>query len=277
MISTPGPEVPHFSLSYRQPFWFISQMDNAPEPIRLESADHVADAAAPAPTFDPVDLRARIDGWTPERQRAFVEALADSGVIREAAGQVGMSEQSVARLRRRPGSAAFVAACEAAVTIATRRMRSVAFDRAINGYTRQIFYHGELKGETRVYDPRLLILLLQKSGLLIDPLGRGARLEANWPRTVAALDDSATPTHTDDDSDKVWWEGRRLWTSFPPPPDFCGTERGTLGTATYRRSLTEVETAVIESRETRSSETEQRDAEARRDRYFDVDPDSSGG
>lgn len=251
-------------------------MKNAPTPIRLESADPVA--ATPTPAFDPVDVRARIDGWTPECQRAFVEALADTGVIREAAGRVGMSEQSVAQLRRRPGSASFVAACEAAMIIATRRLRSVAFDRAINGYTRQVFYHGELKGETRVYDPRLLILLLQKSGLLIDPLGRGAKLEADWSRTVAALDDSATnTTEADDDADRVWWEGRRLWTSFPPPPDFCGTERGTLGSAKYRRSLTAAETAVIEARETRSSESEQRDAEARRDLYFDVGRDSSDG
>ena len=266
----------HFSLSYRQPIWFITWMKNAPTPLRLESADPVA--VTPTPTFDPVDLRARIDGWTSERQRAFVEALADTGVLCDAAARVGMSEQSVARLRRRPGSASFVAACEAAMIIATRRLRSVAFDRAINGYTRQVFYHGELKGETRVYDPRLLILLLQKSGLLIDPLGRCAKLEANWSRTVAALDDSAgKPTETDADADRVWWEGRRLWTSFPPPPDFCGTERGAPGNAKYRRSLTAAETAVIKSRETRSGASEQRDAEARRDLYFDLDPKASDG
>ena len=253
-------------------------MTNEPTASSPESADLVAAAApTPVPTFDTVDRRARIAGWTLDRQRAFVVALADTGVVREAAGCVGMSEQSFARLRRRPGSASFVAACEAAITIATHRIRSVAFDRAINGYPRQIYYHGEYKGEARVYDPRLLVLLLQKSGLLADPLGRGAKLEAVWSRTVAALDDSATPTETTDDSDMVWLEGRCLWTSFPPPPDFGGTERGTLGTTRYRRSLTEAETAVVEARDAHCDEAEQRDAISRRDLYFGVAQDVSGG
>ena len=51
--------------------------------------------------FDPVPLRHRADGFTPERQRAYVEALADCGVAREAAARVGLSEQAINRVRRR--------------------------------------------------------------------------------------------------------------------------------------------------------------------------------
>jgi hypothetical protein len=57
------------------------------EPLRAASDD--ADTAAtpnPGLAFDPVEVRARVDGWTPDRQREFVEALADCGVAREAAG-----------------------------------------------------------------------------------------------------------------------------------------------------------------------------------------------
>ena len=35
------------------------------------------------PTFTPVPLRARHDGWTPETQTAFIEALAESGCVTE--------------------------------------------------------------------------------------------------------------------------------------------------------------------------------------------------
>lgn len=58
----------------------------------------------PSPTlldFDPVSTRHRIDGLTPGKQREYVEALADSGVARYAAGRIGVSEQAVNRLRRR--------------------------------------------------------------------------------------------------------------------------------------------------------------------------------
>ncbi|MGZ8337478.1 MAG: hypothetical protein ACXWU1_12525, partial [Allosphingosinicella sp.] len=35
-------------------------------------------AAGPPPPFDPVPTRVRRDGWTPERQRAFLAALAET-------------------------------------------------------------------------------------------------------------------------------------------------------------------------------------------------------
>src|SRR4051812_32119517 len=68
--------------------------------------------AIPAPPtprldFDPVDLRARGDGWTREKQRWFIEELADCGIVREAAARVGMSEQSAYGLRRRADAASF--------------------------------------------------------------------------------------------------------------------------------------------------------------------------
>jgi hypothetical protein len=38
----------------------------------------------PLPEFAPVPRKFRHDGWTPERQKAFVEALADCGSVRRA-------------------------------------------------------------------------------------------------------------------------------------------------------------------------------------------------
>jgi hypothetical protein len=66
-------------------------------------------------------VRARRDGWTPERQFAYVAALAEIGHGGRAARSVGMSEQSACRLRRRPGAAAFNRLCGAAWLLAKRR------------------------------------------------------------------------------------------------------------------------------------------------------------
>jgi hypothetical protein len=49
----------------------------------------------------------RSDGWTPERQLRFLDALAGSRNVAEAAGCAGMSRESAYRLRNRPGGALF--------------------------------------------------------------------------------------------------------------------------------------------------------------------------
>jgi hypothetical protein len=79
------------------------------------------DLPTPPPEFTPVPVRARRDGWTPERQYVYVLELARSGHAGRAAQAAGMSEQSACRLRRRPGAAAFNRLCEAASLQAKQR------------------------------------------------------------------------------------------------------------------------------------------------------------
>ena len=76
--------------------------------------------------FTPVPLRTRRDGWTPERQRRYVAALAFTGSGRLAAASVGMSVQSACHLRRRAGSASFTGACGRAWAIGKGRRRAAA-------------------------------------------------------------------------------------------------------------------------------------------------------
>lgn len=71
--------------------------------------------------FTPVPVRYRRDGWTPERQRLYVLALYETGHRGKAARRVGMTEQSAARLRRRPDAASFARACAAAYAARRRR------------------------------------------------------------------------------------------------------------------------------------------------------------
>ena len=66
---------------------------------------------APIPAFTPVPRQCnRHDGWTPERQRAFIEALADLGSVKHAAARINMSAVGAYTLRRQPGAEGFRAA-----------------------------------------------------------------------------------------------------------------------------------------------------------------------
>ncbi|MWV29073.1 LysR family transcriptional regulator [Erythrobacter sp. GH3-10] len=59
------------------------------------------------PFFHPVPLRARRDGWSVERQCAFLGHLYLTGCVTTAARAVGMSRESAHRLRLRRGAAGF--------------------------------------------------------------------------------------------------------------------------------------------------------------------------
>lgn len=111
--------------------------------------------------FTPVPVRARHDGWTPERQQRFIEHLADTGSVSEAAMVVGMAPETAYRLRRRRDGAGFDAAWEAALAVATRRLIDVAFERAMHGTEQPVFHKGDIVGTRRVVSDRLLMFLLK--------------------------------------------------------------------------------------------------------------------
>ena len=110
--------------------------------------------------FTPVPLRPRHDGWTAERQIAFIEALAETACVEEACRRVGMSDSSAYRLRRSPRGAPFRQAWDAALDYALHRLEQAALSRALHGVPRPIFYKGEQVGEWREYDERLTLFLL---------------------------------------------------------------------------------------------------------------------
>ena len=93
----------------------------APIPSPDPTAETALDAHGHDPAaYDwvPVLKKRRKDGWSPDKQRAFIEALADTGSVATAAQRVGMSESSAYRLRRAPGAEAFVRAWGAAIDAA---------------------------------------------------------------------------------------------------------------------------------------------------------------
>jgi hypothetical protein len=113
--------------------------------------------------FTPVPLRSRRDGWTAERQRAFVAHLEAGMPSNHAARAVGMSKQTAHQLRRRPGAESFAAAWREAVRrarLARAQARSVSTRAAIEGVPVPVDYRGRVVGTRMRYDDLQLARLL---------------------------------------------------------------------------------------------------------------------
>ncbi|MDH4746532.1 hypothetical protein OMP43_21115 [Sphingomonas sp. CBMAI 2297] len=152
------------------------------QPIQPEAAD----ALAP---YTPIALRARHDGWTADRQRGFLIALAETGCISEACAAVGLTARSAYRLRRRPDATGFAEAWNDALLVASARLTTLAFERAARGTIREYWKNGELVAECRQPSDQLLKFLLQH--LRGDWFGRDAIVqpaEGARRRFDAALD-----------------------------------------------------------------------------------------
>ncbi|UUL81889.1 hypothetical protein [Sphingomonas qomolangmaensis] len=131
------------------------------------------DAANAMPDFDPVPLRERSDGWTPDRQIEFIEALAATGCVAQAAESVGMNRVAAYRLRGDPRAASFRAAWRWALEHAVGQLSDAVTSRAIHGVARPVFFQGKQVGERRYYDERLAMFLLRYR----DPMRYGAWID----------------------------------------------------------------------------------------------------
>lgn len=110
----------------------------------------------------PVRRKPRKDGWTPQRQREFIGALAESGSIEHAAMRVQMSPSSAYRLRRSPGAEQFSAAWDVALQHAARVLLDTAFERAFSGSSEPVFDRDGARVGTRFrQNDRLLMFLLR--------------------------------------------------------------------------------------------------------------------
>jgi hypothetical protein len=113
--------------------------------------------------FDGVELpesRKRLAGWSADRQRLFLETLAETGSVHLASNAARLSARSAYRLRTR--SPAFAKAWDTALQLSVGRLSAIVFDRAINGRVEQIYRDGELIGERRVPSDKLLTWLLAR-------------------------------------------------------------------------------------------------------------------
>ncbi|MFZ3485703.1 hypothetical protein [Sphingomonas sp. 3-13AW] len=98
----------------------------------MSAADGVPDAPAHAPA---AQARFRHDGWTPERQRRFLESIADGLTVEDGCAVVGLSVASAYALRRRAAGAGFALGWHAANLLARERIADTLLARALHGQT----------------------------------------------------------------------------------------------------------------------------------------------
>lgn len=139
--------------------------------------------AGQLPAFTPVPRQCqRHDGWTPERQHAFIEALADTGSVKAAARAVNMSPEGAYLLRRQPGADSFRAAWTAALDLGVQQIEDIAMERALHGIDVPVYSYGKLVGTRRVYNDRLMMFMLRNRA--------PDRFAEGKPKAMNALDKS---------------------------------------------------------------------------------------
>lgn len=119
------------------------------------------------PAFAPVPVRARSDGWHPVRQAEFIGHLAETRCVRTAARRVGMSRESVYRLRKRRGAEEFAAAWEAIMGVPGAPRPKVTFEalyqRIQHGSFRPVMRGGRYVGTLQKPDNSALLRALSQS------------------------------------------------------------------------------------------------------------------
>ncbi|MEM6826571.1 MAG: hypothetical protein AAF553_01355 [Pseudomonadota bacterium] len=107
------------------------------------------DAARPAQTRFTRALQAR-----------FLKRLAECGEVRVAASTLGVSHQTVYRVRR--ACRVFAQGWDAALLVARERAEDILATRAMHGVEEEVYYHGEVVATRRRYDARLLLAHLAR-------------------------------------------------------------------------------------------------------------------
>lgn len=147
----------------------------------MEQQDDPEDAD-PLLLFTPVALaRVRRNGWSPERQIAFIAILARTGVVRIAAASVGMSPRSAYHLLNRvPFDHPFAQAWDTAMD----RAREAALGHALRSLTEPqqvpVIHRGRIIGTRTWFDERLALAALRVSSTLTGPPESHA--ERRWGR-----------------------------------------------------------------------------------------------
>jgi hypothetical protein len=140
--------------------------------------------------------QSRVDGWTPARQRYFVETLAATGVITIACDACDISPRAAYALRNRAAGAAFRLGWDAAILIARARLADDLLARAIEGQE-EVISRDEYSGDVtrRRHDNRLAMSMLSRLDRMADrpPEGSDAALARVVAQDFAAYCDLLCP------------------------------------------------------------------------------------
>lgn len=133
------------------------------------------------PAGQPIDhnkllpgLRIRHDGWTEARTQRFLDTLAHTGCVTDAARVAGMSDVGARRLYKR--YPAFAAAWDDALARAQKGLVAIAYQRAVEGKETVIYRRGE-EYERRISPSDAMLGLLVKRGDLTNDGARAVKPE----------------------------------------------------------------------------------------------------
>jgi hypothetical protein len=176
-----GPQLSLVPAVERNEVWPTDLLPPAADPAA--TAEPAAAEPAAAEPFDGVPLTGsrKRAGWSAERQRLFLAALAETGSVHLASATARLTARSAYALRAR--SPAFAQAWDTAEQLAVGRLSAPAFDRAINGRTEQLWQEGELVAEKRLPSDRMLMWLLAR----LDP----RRFASAWEKRGDTADPQA--------------------------------------------------------------------------------------
>ena len=98
----------------------------------------------------------------PERHKKFIATLAASGIVTQAAREIGASTDALYKLRQRPGAEGFRAAWDEAIDRGVARLEDCALQRALQGEDRMVVSGGQLMGFERRHNDGLVMFFLRK-------------------------------------------------------------------------------------------------------------------
>jgi hypothetical protein len=150
-------------------------------------------------------LRVRHDGWTQERMQRFLDALAHTGCVRDAARVAGVSNQAGYRLKRLYPR--FAEAWDAALARAQQGLIAIAYRRAVEGRETVIIRQGQ-EVERRIQPSDSILGLLIKRG---DMAGNGLGGAAGPGGSLAGIDREDIITR--DEWEQGWafdWKGGKV-------------------------------------------------------------------
>ena len=151
-----------------------------PDPDDQPDTDQPSPATT-LPAFTPVPrLKERSNGWSAAVQRAFIEALAETGSVEAACRRVNRASVGAYLLRRHPEADSFRKAWQAALDLGMQRVEDVAMDRALNGVEVPVYAYGKIIGTRTVYNDRLLMFMLRNRA--------PKRFAADGARGMSAVD-----------------------------------------------------------------------------------------
>jgi hypothetical protein len=163
----------------------------------------------------------RHDGWTPERQRIFLETLAECGTVQDACRAAGMSPASAYALRQRKSGALFALGWAAALRHARERLADELLSRAMHGCTETVERGDEIITRHR-FDNRLSMAMLTRLDREAEKFDDAARTVTTVAEDFEALLDCVEAG--DAEAEAAFVAAHRPPPFAPPKPTLAETE-----------------------------------------------------